>query len=435
LTLLLPSAHATELTWQGFYRGRGLLYDSLSLSDTNELAEGTSNSFDHRLLLAPNWLISEHAAIHAQVDLFKLKLWGQETDTYVDPVTGETIALAQADGVTTEGSGMQAVRGWGEAFTPVGRFAMGRMPMQWGAGVLWNDGMDPEAEYGDTADRFQFTTRIGPVFVLAAWDSQYEGFLGAPDDMEAVSVAAGFRGETTGVGMLNNYRYQPSAAYNAWTGDIWGYAELGGLRLELEAVAVVGGGDLDTGANDITSSAFGLMADARYRTEKWALAGEFGVASGDDDPTDSALKTFTFDRDHNLALFMFEESMPILAAKVPNDTNEGRDTDAVLTTDGIANAVYFRPALRYTIIPNLEAEAAWLTAAQAKDAEADDVTGGYGNEIDLSLRYDPHPHVWVKGTFGVFLPGPYYSEYRDDDLGGGFGATTLGARLVGVVEF
>lgn len=77
LLLIASPAHATELVWQGYYRGRALLYDSLSLSDSNANAEGTSNSFDHRLLLRPSWMISDHAAIHAEVDVFKLALWGR----------------------------------------------------------------------------------------------------------------------------------------------------------------------------------------------------------------------------------------------------------------------------------------------------------------------------------------------------------------------
>ena len=439
LALLLLSApvDATELVWQGFYRGRGQIFDSLSLSTTNAYAEGTSNSFDHRLLLRPSWMISEHAAIHAQVDVFKLAVWGETADTYTDPVTGEAIAIAQADGITTDGSGLQAVRGWGEAYTKVGRFAVGRMPMQWGAGMLWNDGNEAENEFGDTADRAQFTTKIGPVFVMAAYDVQYEGFLGVADDMQAASVAVGYRTETLGVGLLNNYRFRPEAPdnYQAYTGDLWGFAEMGPFRAEVEAVGVYGGGNFDTGANDVEVLAFGAMAKFDYKSEKLAFGGEFGVATGDDDTSDSSLKTFAFDRDHNVGLLLFEEVMPTLETSVQNDTNSGRTTDAARSGEAISNAIYFRPALRYKILPNLEAEGAWLVAGRADSNGTDEATEGYGNEFDISVRYDPHPHVWFKTTVGILLPGPLYSDYEDDELGGGFDAPAVGAQLLGVVEF
>lgn len=436
--LLAPGmAHAGELTWEGFYRGRGLLYDSLSLSTANPNAEGTSTVFDHRLDLRPSWLISEHAAVHAQLDVLAWTTWGGNPATYTDPLTDEPIATAQADGVSPVDGEIQATRAWAEAYTPIGRFAMGRMPMQWGAGILWNAGLDPLSEYGDTADRVQFTTRAGPVFVMGAWDLHSEGFVGEWDDMAAASLAIGFRNETAGVGLLNNYRYQvhPDARFQAYTGDLWGYSELGPLRLELEAVGVFGGGDLNTGANDISIMAFGAMLDAGWQGEKLGLGVQGGLATGDADPTDAKLRTFSFDRDHNVALMLFEEPMPTLAAAVPNETNEGRDYGAALTGDGVSNALYLRPSARYEVLPGLVGEVAWITGALAKGPANTEGRKGFGHEFDLSVRYDPVPHVWAQGTVGLLIPGPYYSGYEHEDLGGDFDAPAIGARLVGTVEF
>lgn len=437
LILLASPADATELVWQGYYRGRALVYDSLSLSESNSNAEGTSNTIDHRLLLRPSWMISDHAAIHAQVDVFKLALWGEATDTWTDPVTGEAISVAEADGVVTSGAGLQAVRGWGEAYTSWGRIALGRMPMQWGAGLLWNDGNAVDAEYGDTADRVQVSGRIGPVFVMAAYDVQYEGFVGGADDMQAASAAFGYRTETVGAGFLGNYRFRPEAPdnYQAFTGDLWGFAELGSVRAEIEAVGVFGGGNLDTGANDITITAFGAMVKVDYKAEKLSFGGEVGLATGDDDPSDSTIKTFTFDRDHNVGLLMFEEPMPTLESAAQNDSNGGRTIEAALSGDGISNAIYFRPAVKYKLLTNVEAELAWVIAARADSAGTDEANEGYGNEFDLSVRWDPHPHVWFQGTAGFFLPGPLYTEHTDADLGSGFDAPAFAARLLGAVEF
>lgn len=439
LAALPTPAHATELTWDGFYRGRGLVYDSLSLADTesNTRAEGTADVFDHRLLLQPTWVLSDRAAIHAQLDLLAYTSWGGTPDTWTDPTTGEAIATAQADGVVNSGASIAATRAWGEATTPIGRFALGRMPMTWGAGILWNPGDTPDSEYGDTVDRLQFNTRAGPVFVMAAWDLLDEGYIGEWDDMAAVSLALGYRSETAGLGLLNNYKYQPYTdyKYQAYTGDLWGYAELGPLRLQLETVGVFGGGNLDTGANDISILAVGGMLDGEWKTETVSVGLEGGFATGDEDPTDEKLTTFTFDRDHNVALMMFEESMPTLASTVVNETNQGRDDDAVISGDGISNALYLRPRVKYRPLPGLEAELAWIGARRAKNAATIAGREGYGNEFDLSLRYDPAPHVWVQGTVGLFLPGEYYSDYATTDLGRGFDKAAIGGRLLGTVEF
>jgi hypothetical protein len=136
-----------------------------------------------------------------------------------------------------------------------------------------------------------------------------------------------------------------------------------------------------------------------------------------------------------VGLLLFEETLPTLATTVQNDTNEGRTTEAARSGDGIQNAIYFRPAVRYKLIPDLEAELSWLVAGRADSDGSNEANEGYGNEFDVSLRYDPHPHVWVKGSFGVLLPGPLYSAYEDDDLGGGFNQTALAGQLLGVIEF
>jgi hypothetical protein len=438
--LALPHAHATELVWDGFYRGRGLLYDSLSLSKSNAFAEGTSNFLDHRLSLRPSWLLTEHAALHAQVDLLPYTLWGETTATGPDLQTAAETARASADGVATTNPSLAALRAWAEVSTKLGknatgRFAAGRMPMEWGAGILWNPGTDPEAEAGDTADRLQFSGNIGPVWLFTAWDVQYEGLLGAPDDMQSFSLALGYRNETNGAALLNNYRYQPSLHWQAYTADLWAYAQLGPVRLEAEGVAVLGGGDDETGGNDLSQVAVGAMLNAELRLDPLVLNLEGGLATGDGDPDDDKLHTFTFDRDHNVALMLFEEPLPTLGALVPTDANGGRTTEAAISGDGISNALYLRPSVRYTLFPELVASLDWTTATLAKGPAAYDGRHGYGNEFDLSLRYDPFSHVWVKGTFGLFLPGAYYREYEHEDLGGGFDRAAIGGRLVGTVEF
>ncbi len=437
--ILSSPASAADVTWEGFYRARYLVYDSLSLSDSNAQAEGAASAIDHRMRLQPAWTLSEHAQLHAQFDVLAYTLWGDAPDTWTDPVDGSSIALAEADGVSTSGAGLKATRAWAEAYTGVGKFAVGRMPLHWGAGILWNDGNDPLSEYGDTADRVQFTTRLGAVFVMAAVDVQSEGYVGdvsePVDDMAGLSAAFGFRSETAGLALLNNYRFQPSNEWGAYTGDLWGYSEIGPLRLELEIAGTVGGGNLDTGANDIEVAAFGAMLDAGWNAEKIGFGVQGGMATGDADPDDGSVKTFRFDRDHNVALMLFEEPLPTLGTTVRNDANGGRTTDAALSGEGVSNALYVRPRVNYRLLPNLDLETAYITATLAKGPDTTEGRKGYGHEIDVSLRYDPHPHLWVKGTAGVLIPGAYYSAYTDADLGGGFDRPAFGGRIVAVAEF
>ena len=70
------------------------------------------------------------------------------------------------------------------------------------------------------------------------------------------------------------------------------------------------------------------MIDAGYTLDRIRVGLGGGLATGDKDTTDDNFKTFTFDRDFNQTLFLFEEPMPTLTPTVSNDNNAGRDTDA-----------------------------------------------------------------------------------------------------------
>ncbi len=440
---LSPLAHATDLEWSGHYRARGLIYDSLSLSDSNSQAEGTSNLVDHRLRLGPRWYISERVAIFAQLDALNLEPWGASEEYWEDPVTGEQTYLAYSDTVvsptTDEGaslpSSLALTRAWGEVYTDVGRLRFGRVPLHWGAGIYLNDGLAPDAEYGDTADRIQFTSRVGVMYLMGAWDVQHEGYLNDPDDMQSLNLAVAYRTEAAGIGLYNSYRYQPSQGFNAYTGDLWLRAELGAANLEAEVVGVYGSGNLESGANDIRISALGAMVNAQLRTGRIALGIEGGLATGDSDPDDENIHTFTFDRDHNLTLLLFEEPLPRLEAQTANETNEGLELDAVRTGEGIRNALYLRPHVGYEFLTGLQGDLSLFVAQAAKLPEEESEMKGYGIEIDANVSYDPYEHFTLSGTLGLLLPGKYFTEYQDDDFGADFNQPALGGRLIGTVWF
>lgn len=447
LTLLAATpASAVEVAWNGHYRARGLIYDSLSLSRSNELAEGTSTLMDHRLRLQPSFFVSPEIGLFAQLDFLPLTVYGDSPATYYDPVTGEDLPLAYADGVTpyvSEDDGgsytrnMSLTRAYADIYTPIGRLRFGRVPMSWGAGILFNDGLDPTDEFGDTSDRIQLTSRVGPLYLMGGWENMYEGYINEPDDMQAVDFALAYRSETVGIGLFNRYRFQPSQSFRAYTGDFWALAELGPASIETEVVGVFGGGNLDTGANDVRIAAVGAMMEGSITLSRLMGGLELGLATGDADPNDSSIRTFTFDRDHNVALMMFEEPMPLLSAQVANETNQGRDDSLVSqgTGEGISNAMYLRPWVGWRFFDELAADVALFAAQAAKLPDERSDERGYGVEIDASLRYDPYDNFWLKGTLGAFVPGSYYAGITDETYGSGFGDVALGGRLWATVEF
>jgi uncharacterized protein (TIGR04551 family) len=60
----------------------------------------------------------------------------------------------------TEGETVSVKRVWGEALTPVGALAIGRMGSHWGLGLLANAGDCLDCDSGDAADRIAFVTPL-----------------------------------------------------------------------------------------------------------------------------------------------------------------------------------------------------------------------------------------------------------------------------------
>lgn len=446
LTLLAhaPAVDAAQLEWRGHYRARGLIYDSLSLSDTNPQAEGTRHLLDHRLRLEPRWLLSDRVGIYAQVDALDLVPWGVEPEGMVDPVTGEETALAFEQTLvapTNDDGGLlrssiAVTRAWAEVYSDIGRFRFGRVPLHWGTGIFLNDGLSPNAEYGDTADRVQFTTRLGLVYLMAAWDLNYEGLLNENDDMATANLAVAYQTETVGLGYYNWYRYQPSQSFGSYAGDLWFHAILGPAEVDAEVVGLFGGGNLEGGANDVRISAFGAMVRAGLNLESLSLGIEGGLATGDADPDDATIRTFSFDRDHNVALMLFEEPLPTLAAVTTTEANEGEYLDAALTGEGVRNALYIRPHVGWQFLPNLKGDLALVAAQAAKLPEEYEESRGYGLEVDATLIYEPYEHLSVRGTLGVLFPGEYYRAFEDEgEVFTGFDRPAVGGLLMGTVAF
>lgn len=439
-------ASAAEVVWDGHYRGEMHFYDSLSLSNTNANAEGASSWFEHKARLRPGFLLSEHVGFYTQLDLLPSVVWGDSPATIVDLTTGDEIPLVYNQTVepptTSDGAStlqnIRLSRLWGEVwFHKIGRLRFGRMPVEWGSGMVFNAGNDPSDDYGDTEDRIQFTGKAGPVYVMGAFGVPYEGYVGETDDMRSVTGSVAHFTEQASIGVYGTYRWQgyEDDRVGVFVGDLWGKAELGPVSLEGEFAAVLGSGDLDTGANDVSISAFGGNVQAVLVADRFELGVGTGLAGGDKEPDDKKLHTFAFDRDFDLALLMFEQPMPLLSATVNNDSNEGRNTGAVRTDNGLSNAVYLRPSVGYRVRDDFTARLSLFAAQAARLPEDESDNKGYGSEIDLQLDYRPFEHFRVEGIFGTFFPGKWYRNYEDETLGGGFDSTAFGLRLQSTVAF
>ncbi|MEQ1564353.1 MAG: hypothetical protein ABMA64_01860 [Myxococcota bacterium] len=451
---LAPAAHAAEVQFEGYYRARFRAFDTLSLDRDNALDEGLSALAQHRLWLAPRFLITDQASLFVQINALNGVPWGMSDADYagygLDPANVFEYDLTSPTSSTDPNAPLLDLtlwRAWGEVYTPIGQFSFGRMPLGWGRGIWLNDGLsDPlNADFGDTTDRVMWEHLIQDQFYLrASVDVPAERFVGADDDTTAVGFGVAYKNETMSAGILLQLDHtgpqQPAGApLDVFTADAAGDVTLGKLNLAAEAVGQFGGGNLEGGYNDANITAVGAVLEAGIDLEPWGADLQVGIASGDNTPGDLNLRTFTFDRDYSVGMFLFEQPMPTLATSLSaaNDTNGGRDYGSVLSGAALSNAIFVKPTGSREIVDGLRVDVSWLGARVARPPTIDGVnqSRGYGNEFQLGVSYTGIAHVLADARFGLFLPGTHYSRSANGEEDTGFDGPAYGFQLTGRIDF
>jgi uncharacterized protein (TIGR04551 family) len=150
----------------------------------NHPCDNALSSANMRLRLEPTINLNEGTSVHIQADLLdNLVLGSTPSDQSLagvysstsNPVTNPPLGAFSngtqapvSQGVNSDRAAVQVKRAWGEVALPLGVVKFGRMPNQWGMGILYNaGGADPingtydyDADYGDSVDRASFSLLI-----------------------------------------------------------------------------------------------------------------------------------------------------------------------------------------------------------------------------------------------------------------------------------
>ena len=359
-------------------------------------------------------------------------------------------------------------RAWAEVRNRgLGELRFGRMGNHWGLGILANGGTGIDSDFQTDVDRIMAITRLVGFYFFGAWDFAGEGYIyddparmrvpfdqSRLDDVDQFTFgvarrsspeeqrAALARGDVVlNGGIYLQYRTQNLTTegtadplsggaraptyfrrgFESYTPDIWVQFLWERLRLEAEAVMVIGTidnirtdgfGDDGTPGNSLigtnTLLQFGLAFEAEYHllNDQLGIYFNAGYASGDADsegltpassrrglgyqaqiagePTDRNLTAFAFHPNYRVDLIFWRTMMR-----------------------GIGSAYYFRPGLSYDFIRNsfgqllgARADVVWSRAAQPIQT--------WGNGPDLGVEIDAQ--VYYRSEDGPdFLDGFYAS--------------------------
>ncbi len=147
----------------------------------NRVGEGSSlGGANMRLRLEPVFNVFEDIKIKMQLDILDNLVLGSTPDGFPNNPISPLLAFSQtqirpSDGVNALTDSIVVKRAWAEVMTPLGQLRVGRMPSDFGMGLLANGGKGLDSDYGDTNDRIMFATKIGDFYIVPAFDWTVSG--------------------------------------------------------------------------------------------------------------------------------------------------------------------------------------------------------------------------------------------------------------------
>lgn len=431
LVAFAQAAEPVEFSTAGEARLLGTLPPELVV-DTEGTALGQGAVMDSRLRVgldagAGAWKLG------TEWDLFDGQLAGDAWDVpgEVDARDRQIVGVWRADAFSARRLAAEGKVG------PVAVQA-GLMTSHWGLGMVANDGAhDPlfgRADFGDRVIRVRLATRpfgkgeVPLAFVLAADRvvedelAEWGPLVGGQAAYQGIASVLWADKEARKVGLYGVYRHQAETDGRTTTAgvlDLYGDVPLkaGGwtVRVAAEAAGILGRTDRAQSYNaleglDVRSAGATGLVEVRPDTFAGRALVRGGWASGDGDPDDGASNDFTFDRDFDVGMVLFDEVQGAIDAATyaqvsdPSHSGGAPDGAETLVAEGaFRHATFVQPAIGATPLPWLDVQAgvslAWNTSPISQAFATyrsggvpanhlGEPTSGYwlGSEIDWAVK-------------------------------------------------
>lgn len=439
---------------EGYYRVRG---NWIHRADLDLEGNDAQRFFRHRLRMEPRLNLNESVVFKAQIDALDDQIWGANP--------GNVLTQSTAD----RGPNVIVKRAWFDVLTPVGQISAGRMPSNWGMGLLSNDGNDFKNVFGDahngsTFDRVQFGTK--PLGADSNWIvgllydrlvSTEPAELVSPENDAPVEEFVGvvyFNTDPLKAGVYQLYRFQNETDTVINATDGYFKLDLGLLYAETEqvwlygdtkAVPVLNQANFTVSNPEVGIDQYGYAARVGLNVDPYGVEFEWGNATGDrngfndfdKDKNKPApeVSNYKFHTDYNVGLLMFEYANAAFAAEALDAQVSGLDTlqeqgivapevvekvlsvsDLALTNGAVTNAFYINPKLRYSLFDGrLKTTLAYLYATAnaprvVRRQGGNDKYSDYGHEVDLAVDYQYTKNFVLGLQAGYLKPGNYFNR-------------------------
>lgn len=373
----------------------------------------------------------------------------------------------QSSQVVDNPDGFLLRKAFAEATTLAGRLGAGRTTSTWGLGLVAQDGVDDNMQFGMKhggslvnrvqyailpAALFQKGDPLGafPLAIAVAYDRVVWDDMARTDTDVAHNwiLAALYRGKELQAGLYGVKRDQTDASnlgldaliadafvrYGVWTKSGWNLAVSGefalvsGTTTWLRSV---------TQPDKLDVAQYGgvLRAEAAWRGTRLRLEG--GIASGDDRPLDGTLRNFQFATDYHVGLVLFSQYMRLQSRNTMANLGDPRYTNGapagaerIDTHGAVTQALYLHPVVRVEATPRLALMAGAVLArspGEVADPYQSYLAGGVPTgprgakrQTSLGLEFDTAVEwnqpigsgfsLLARGDAGVLLPGAAYDS-------------------------
>ena len=476
------SANAMDLDWSGQFRTESQLIYNYSMGNgaTTDPADprvvatqnnqagyfipggGSRNAFfqDMFLRLRPVVIVNDNIYIKSEwwVGDPIYSLYGSGAPGTVDERQFYTTA--------SKGSLITAQRVWGEFQSDLGTIQAGRMPLNWGLGIVWNSGNDVYDRYFSTGDGVRLAAKFGsftlaPALIKYNTGSNVGGACPGGTNcnlstasatgttatggaaVEDISISLKYENPDENMEMGVNFIRRLSggaqgansgalgvegaaagASYNTW--DVYAKKTIGGATFGIE-VPITNG---TVGASKYKTFAVALESQVKL-SDAWNLNAKAGYAPGQPDLTGTTAdnyKAFYFHPAYRIGLIMFNYQLANFAGpNTQNDPVNANGTKLASPYDNpIVNAKYIAlgggfKADKWNFHTNFVFAKAgevagnnvkffntWTHSFQTRNANTPAQSNSLGWEMDYGTTFRWDDNFRFDFDLGWYFPGDYY---------------------------
>jgi hypothetical protein len=421
---LSPALYAATINFGGNFRTEAGSYNGLGLGANNGITQ-TKNFIAARALLNPNLVVDDHFSVKSQWSLLQSPSFTPDGTRGLGSGQGSFIFG------DTASSNLVLSRAWLEWTSDIGVLRLGRMPVSWGFGLLYDSGDGVWDDFQSTLDRFEYRLHLGYVVGALAYSKGLKGsVLGNDNDQQfytaflrydnpEVEVEAGLMYELQQRSGTQSSSLRTASPYSQSGGltfplatnfpsplsnsviDVYlkktsGYFTYGGEVSWMSGSAIDFGGS--GAAQELNAFAFALNTSLDYRKVKGFL--EVVYASGDADLNNGPMTGYSLlNRNKRPGLILGRE---LVGPYYGNNLSLGTPL-AYGNTGSFSGVLYFRPGIRFEWSPTLTSVLEVIIArkAAAQAGEGSDL----GVEFDFGTEYALYKNFRVGADLGVLAPG------------------------------